>query len=570
MPTLKWTPVEADPAATSPPAPLLTEPAARGAHRGKKVNGTSEENLRNVLYKEGFFFGRVGAAGRPVNCDDPEFLAYRNAHVARMMDNRLEGPLTPAQCEEILRRKRDGITKKDRAPPRITGKGIKHPICTMDEAAANGNHVSEFTLQCGEAVNKLEGAGKRICMGLAGLYYMDPDAHWSERKLRAKTLHFFQFRADQTGSKSGKQQTPGPATKVLKCALKLVCGNRVPGGMPKDKGAQMKKLIEVIGTRSPATLQAQYGDAFCSPTNDNITWDYLCTELKKAAAAIAARTTARHTDGVDRFDYHGNFTAPRFEAWLDHINRLIFLHIRGEAWRDPGTNGADDPGTTKLTEDEFAYINIDGAKYHVNCINKSPTKNSSRTEMIDWLKQHHPTKITAADEAPATAGSAGGKSREKLFAIIEPLKPAKKFSCYEICNKYGNKCVITPSYCARSAQVEVGWANIKNPISRIQTKNLNELEQQINHAVETRCTEQMWLGSWRTTRQWQDACYAENALSDETPRTAPHTGHFSDGGVVEDDEDGNEEEGMCVDGNVDGSGMELDEDDGGQVADIVV
>ena len=53
MPTLKWTPVEADPAATSPPAPLLTEPAARGAHRGKKVNGTSEENLRNVLYKEG-------------------------------------------------------------------------------------------------------------------------------------------------------------------------------------------------------------------------------------------------------------------------------------------------------------------------------------------------------------------------------------------------------------------------------------------------------------------------------------------------------------------------------------
>eukprot|EP01043_Picozoa_sp_COSAG02_P119173 COSAG02_NODE_55822_length_288_cov_1.058201_1_plen_53_part_01 len=53
----------------------------------------------------------------------------------------------------------------------------------------------------------------------------------------------------------------------------------------------------------------------------------------------------------------------------------------------------------------------------------------------------------------------------------------------------------------------MGWANIKNPISRVETTSLAHLESQVIKSVAAHCTEAMWLGAYRTTRQWEDETY---------------------------------------------------------------
>ena len=146
-----------------------------------------------------------------------------------------------------------------------------------------------------------------------------------------------------------------------------------------------------------------------------------------------------------------------------------------------------------------------------------------------------------------------GLTKANLMDIIRPLKPAKKFSVYEIAGKYGNIVDITPSYEARSATVEVGWANTKNPISRQLTRSMAELEKQVMESVRTRLTEQMWLGAYRTSRQWQDAKYVQLQGWD-AGLTAPRTGRFAEG-------DEAEAQGEGEGADVKGPGVRVDDDD---------
>ena len=46
----------------------------------------------------------------------------------------------------------------------------------------------------------------------------------------------------------------------------------------------------------------------------------------------------------------------------------------------------------------------------------------------------------------------------------------------------------------------------------------------------------MWLGAWRTTRQWQDKIFAEEDCLGHPSRRAACTGHFASG-VAEDVDD---------------------------------
>ena len=71
---------------------------------------------------------------------------------------------------------------------------------------------------------------------------------------------------------------------------------------------------------------------------------------------------------------------------------------------------------------------------------------------------------------------------------------------------------ITPSYMARSAPVEVIWANIKNPIAKLQTHSMTELKKQVLHEVRNTITEKTWLGAYRTTRVWEDSVWEAQNL----------------------------------------------------------
>lgn len=102
---------------------------------------------------------------------------------------------------------------------------------------------------------------------------------------------------------------------------------------------------------------------------------------------------------------------------------------------------------------------------------------------------------------------------------------------------------VTPSYCARAAPVEVGWANIKNPISKVETKSLAHLEQQVIESVRAHCTESMWLGAYRTTRQWEDEIYERLACNvpDAVPSGGRGGGDVADATSEDCDEDTDED-----------------------------
>ena len=53
------------------------------------------------------------------------------------------------------------------------------------------------------------------------------------------------------------------------------------------------------------------------------------------------------------------------------------------------------------------------------------------------------------------------------------------------------------------------WANLKNPISRVRTRSLSELEDQVTKVVAHKLTESCWIGAYKTTRQWEDTMWAE-------------------------------------------------------------
>jgi hypothetical protein len=197
---------------------------------------------------------------------------------------------------------------------------------------------------------------------------------------------------------------------------------------------------------------------------------------------------------------------------MDKLMSKLYREVTGTDWVD----GESDPiPALESGKPGGAKVNMDGAKYHLRILNKSPTKSSKRPFMIEWLKANHPDKITVADEMPAPRGrptgaaaAAGGLTREQLWEIIKPVKPPPDYAVYGIAAKYGHELCITPSYKARSAPVEIIWANTKNPVARMQTKNMNELKLQVLQTMRNKITEKTWLGAYRTTRQWEDAQWA--------------------------------------------------------------
>ena len=212
-----------------------------------------------------------------------------------------------------------------------------------------------------------------------------------------------------------------------------------------------------------------------------------------------------------------------------------------------------------MSEAEYGVLfQLDGAKYHRRVTNPSPTKSTNRPEMIEWLENNHPDKITEENKKKGKSGL----TKAKLFEIIEPLKPKKEFAMYDIARKYGHdvrqicvsrhskhvifisistaenaddipsiswavtdtdgmpswccdlfmrsaQIIFTPSYNPRSAPIEIIWANIKNPISAQATNSFAHLKEQV-YEQSAKITESTWLGAYRTSRAWEDEMYVQD------------------------------------------------------------
>eukprot|EP01047_Picozoa_sp_COSAG01_P062831 COSAG01_NODE_8055_length_2937_cov_4.352361_1_plen_596_part_01 len=405
------------------------DPLTEARPEGSDPNYVPLRSLQRCLGRCGFAFGPPELA-RPVKGEKPEFLRHKRRYVRRQVQNRRGGK----PCVRAINKRRlIGLTKKDRAPVRQTGRGFHRKWVTLDEAAVCANHVGRLTLHYkGDPVNRAEGAGRRLCMGLAAIYWSEPPKPGcGEGKVRAKTLHYFQFRA-QGGKKqsAGAKTKGGPSAQKLLAGIKqLLGGKRVATVSQKFKKLPTKK-DEVVELYKELTAAAMANDTAMA----------LLQEVTAAEEEGALKVDAHKAgDKVeDSFDYHGNFTAERYELWLDKVCRLLYEEITGVPWVDGESEPLDPTGEHRDVKMRGGVVRQDGASYHMRVVNPSPTIGWNRPEMIEWLKTNHPDKITAADEADWKQAGKGGLNRKELFAIIQPLKLPKRIAAYDIVAKYGH------------------------------------------------------------------------------------------------------------------------------------
>ena len=258
------------------------------------------------------------------------------------------------------------------------------------------------------------------------------------------------FSATAAGEGKGKSKG-GPTAPMLKADVeRLVAPAKWPAGAAAKSTMNKPELLELY-----------------MKLTENI-----CDETSAPLRAAAEKEHGVNTTQVDPhkttdgFDYHGNFTAARFEGWFEYLCKQGFEHIAGRKWNDKDEqryldalkefNGnkwltfdyshpaGDDfdacPGLVSDDEEERpqrgVLFQLNGAKYHRRVTNPSPTKSTARTEMVAWLQANHPAKIT--EEQAAKTGAAH-LTIAKLFEIIEPLKPKKEFAMYDIARKYGHE-----------------------------------------------------------------------------------------------------------------------------------
>ena len=390
-----------------------------------KKNAAACKNFERMLGRHDFSCDTSGLYIRPVRGEGEEYKVYKRGYLKKQIANRREGP---PDIEEIKRR-RSKKKKGEKRPARVRGGGFRRIWVSLDEAAICENHVSNKTLhRRGRKINRRDGQGKRLCMGIAGMYFSE---RANSHKPQAMTLDFFMFSA--SGGQVGRtRKGSGPSNAELKADIKrLMKGKPVPGGMPTTKEPLVKLYKELTDK------------VMC----DDETADLLAQteESEQLSSDLAASTVPAHQKWgevtIDQYDYHGNFTAERFELWFDKICQkvLCFYHKVefGEYIEDWGADGDLEP--IPEDADDAPQINMDGAKYHLRCTNPSPTKSWNRQPMIDWLDAEHAGTLSAKDKTPWTSNGSGGLSRKEIFKIIEPLKPKKNYAVYDIAKKYGIK-----------------------------------------------------------------------------------------------------------------------------------
>ena len=326
---------------------------------------------------------------------------------------------------------------------RQTGGGWKRKWCSLDESYVCENQVHDGTLhETGGVVNQREGAGKRLCMGGCGIYWTDEngDSH-------GKFLDFFVFSAVAAGDSKGKRG--GPTVEQMKTDILRLNDNKWPAGEKARTTMKKSEMLKLYMTQTETVCDDTSAPLRASAEQE-VGLESIEVEPHKA---------------IDTFDYHGNFDAVRFELWFKKLCLLAFEECAGRAWSVEDENRyeagllkfdweatsedvdefgefIDMPGLDDIdfTDEEIAFVGgvlfkLDGAKYHRRCINPSPTKGWKRGDMIVWLEANHPDKISEQDKGDWRKG---GLTKEKLFAIIKPLKPKKEFAMYDIARKYGH------------------------------------------------------------------------------------------------------------------------------------
>eukprot|EP01051_Picozoa_sp_SAG22_P017553 SAG22_NODE_2736_length_2264_cov_5.354273_2_plen_540_part_00 len=446
-------------------------------------NHVKIDAFRNLLIAAGFSYSKANP--RAVAAETAAARSYQTSYLRAQIGNRkrgldsvehdhttmalqeLEGSPGRASSRNVLQKK-GGYTR---------GEGWRKPWVTLDESYVTVNHVARKTLfdkANNEQVNRRDGAGPRVCIGGAVVYHSgDDDIPHAE--FAPGTAGFFMFRAK--GGKSGaNMQVPGPKKSTLEAAL---------------------VTLRAAKTGNKLDLMSCYVSALANVTDRDHTPEEtaLAAECTKAIELFTS-TQELNPGGVDHFDYHGNFDAERFTKW--------FTHLCEELQKKYGA----------------CEINMDGASYHKLRVDPPPTSGSNRAEIIAWLERREralspppvwPPRqlITEADKADSRGS---GLKNNELLDIVKANSPAPVYEVFGIAATHGHHVQFTPPYCHRSAPIEIVWANLKNPIGRLQgAETINDLMSKIQNSKNA-IKESVLLGAYADTRQWENEMWLQDPL----------------------------------------------------------
>ncbi|KAJ8910153.1 hypothetical protein NQ315_007482 [Exocentrus adspersus] len=153
--------------------------------------------------------------------------------------------------------------------------------------------------------------------------------------------------------------------------------------------------------------------------------------------------------GLVSRDYHGQMNKTNFQKWL--TERLL-------------------PNIPPQS-----VIVLDNAPYHSECINKIPTKYSTKPEMLAWL-----TKMGIEHDDTFR--------KCELFGLISAYSashpPQKEFRIDEIIRNNNHIPLQLPPYCCELNPIELAWAQTKqfvrelNPTGELTIANMISLTQQ--------------------------------------------------------------------------------------------
>ena len=303
-------------------------------------------------------------------------------------------------------------------------------------------------------------------------------------QLRGTVTDFVCFEAQGNGTKRLK----GPTSEAVKKGLKAAD--------PKAKTAWNKRqLFERYVTLLEEARAAP------TPAQSEL--------LSKIQAALAAYAVELDPGDCDHADYHDNFNS---KTWH-------------EVWEVTCRKAKEQHGPCDM--------HIDGAKYHKDCINPSPTGSALRPAMVDFIRQVQTEKgIELASETELAAKGKGKLTRPDLYDLLKPHKPEKKWRASVIAAKYGHRILWTPPYMHPLAFCEPIWNAVKTPISRDCAKDMADLKARLKSNLENMPSKTI-VRCYAMTRKAQDEMWwrFENEEMDVV-----------EGGALEEESESDEEE----------------------------
>lgn len=146
-------------------------------------------------------------------------------------------------------------------------------------------------------------------------------------------------------------------------------------------------------------------------------------------------------------DYHTEMNSELFRDWFvnDFINYL----------------------------EEGSIIVLDNASYHSVQLNKIPSSNSRKAEILAWLANNNIT----ADPSNTVA---------QLLRLVEPYKTSKKlYEIDAIANEHGHEVIRLPPYHCQYNPIELIWAQVKRHVAeKNNTFRLADVEKLMHEALD--------------------------------------------------------------------------------------